>query len=65
MAMKDFAEEQGECERGAGSPETMQHLSPLQIPPSVRVLARIRNETCLHFNQDHQYLVIHISQEIS
>ena len=37
--MKDFAEEQGECERGAGSPETMQQLYPVRIPPSVRVLA--------------------------
>ena len=54
-----------ECARGVLGPRRPCSGS-LQCKFSpVCVLARIRNETCLHFNQDHKYLVIHTSQEIS
>ena len=53
MALKDFAELVEVCDgRWWVGPRRQ------QIPP-VRVLGRICNRTCLHYKQDHGYLVIH------
>ena len=63
MRMKEFREEQGVWKRGAGSLETLQQGSLQCEFPPVQVLPRIRNTTCLHFNQDHKYFVIHTSED--
>ena len=52
MALKDFAELVEVCDGALVGPRRQ------QIPP-VRVLGRICNRTCLHYKQDHGYLVIH------